>query len=142
MGYDNNNNNLLVKLSCIFADNIPSTVTQQQLSKGTNLCKNLKWSFSAWLTHFILRFLYILGCSGPWCGISKQIILPDMISFEKGAHFSASLKFQTWFVNDTHIKLGILEQFKGKTKTDWVYHFYCLWISALKYLNIMSIFLK
>ena len=38
MGYDNNN--LLVKLSCIFADNIPSTVKQQQLLKGTKLCKN------------------------------------------------------------------------------------------------------
>ena len=29
------------------------------------LGKNLNLSFSTWLTHLILRFLYILGCSGP-----------------------------------------------------------------------------
>ena len=27
--------------------------------------KNVKSSFSTWLTHLTLRFLYILGCSGP-----------------------------------------------------------------------------
>ena len=30
--------------------------------------KNLKSSFSKWLTHLTLRFLYILGCSGSQCG--------------------------------------------------------------------------
>ena len=30
--------------------------------------KNLKSSFSTRLTHLTLRFLYILGCSGPRCG--------------------------------------------------------------------------
>ena len=30
--------------------------------------KNVKSSFSTWLTHFSLRCLYILGCSGPRCG--------------------------------------------------------------------------
>ena len=32
--------------------------------------KNLNLSFSTWLTHLILRFLYIFGCSGPWCAIA------------------------------------------------------------------------
>jgi hypothetical protein len=31
-------------------------------------CKNLKSSFSTWLTHLSLRFLYILGWSGPQWG--------------------------------------------------------------------------
>ena len=31
--------------------------------------KNLNWSFSTWLRHLTLRFLYILGFSGPQCGI-------------------------------------------------------------------------
>ena len=42
-------------------------------------CKNLKSSFSTWLTHLPLRFLYILGWSGPWCaapGIPSSAI-PD-----------------------------------------------------------------
>ena len=30
--------------------------------------KNLISSFSTWLTHLNLRFLYILGCTGPWWG--------------------------------------------------------------------------
>ena len=41
--------------------------------------KNLKSSFSTWLTHLPLRFLYILGWSGPWCaapGIPSSAI-PD-----------------------------------------------------------------
>ena len=29
--------------------------------------KNLKSSFFTWLTHLTLRFLYIVGCSGPRC---------------------------------------------------------------------------
>ena len=29
--------------------------------------KNVKSSFSTWLTHLNLRFLYILGCSSPRC---------------------------------------------------------------------------
>ena len=29
--------------------------------------KNVKSSFSTWLTHLTLRFLYILGCFGPRC---------------------------------------------------------------------------
>ena len=36
--------------------------------------KNLKSSFlhSTWHTHLTQRFLYILGCSGPWCGIAAR----------------------------------------------------------------------
>ena len=34
--------------------------------------KNLKSSFSTWLTHLTLRFLYILGCSGPRCGLTSK----------------------------------------------------------------------
>ena len=30
--------------------------------------KKLNSSFSLWLTHLTPRFLYLLGCSGPWCG--------------------------------------------------------------------------
>ena len=29
--------------------------------------KNLKSSFFTWLTHLTMRFLYIIGCSGPRC---------------------------------------------------------------------------
>ena len=32
--------------------------------------RNLKSSFSTWLTHLTLWFLYILGCSGPGCAIA------------------------------------------------------------------------
>ena len=38
--------------------------------------KNLKSSFSTcmpWLTHLTLRFLYILGCSGPMCATLAQL---------------------------------------------------------------------
>ena len=35
--------------------------------------KNLKSSFSTWLTHLTLRFLYIIGCSGPRCAASFNI---------------------------------------------------------------------
>ena len=34
--------------------------------------KNVKSSFSTWLTHLTLRFLYILGCSGPRCGTPRD----------------------------------------------------------------------
>ena len=36
-------------------------------------CKNLKSSFSTWLTHLTLRFLYIIGCSGPRCGVELEL---------------------------------------------------------------------
>ena len=36
--------------------------------------KNLKLSFCTWLTDLTLRFLYILGCSGPRCVVWGQPI--------------------------------------------------------------------
>ena len=38
-----------------------------QKKKSVLFCKNLKSSFSTWPTHLSLRFLYILGWSGPRC---------------------------------------------------------------------------
>ena len=35
--------------------------------------KNLKSSFSTWLTHLTLRFLYFFGCSGPRCAMPFQL---------------------------------------------------------------------
>jgi hypothetical protein len=34
--------------------------------------KNIKSSFSTWLTHLTLRFLYFLGCSGPRCASTTK----------------------------------------------------------------------
>ena len=44
--------------------------------------KNLKSSFSTWLTHthLPLRFLYILGSSGPWC-----VVAICLLSLKKNA---------------------------------------------------------
>ena len=38
--------------------------------------KNLWLSFSTWFAHLNLRFLYILGCSGPWCGRPNSWLSP------------------------------------------------------------------
>ena len=40
--------------------------------------KNLKSSFSTWLTHWIMRFLYILGCSDPRCGLAGRHLTHHM----------------------------------------------------------------
>ena len=40
--------------------------------------KNLKSSFSTWLTHLTQRFLYVLGCYGPRCGGSSPVWPPDL----------------------------------------------------------------
>ena len=42
------------------------------------LCKNLNSSFSTWLTHLTLRFLYILGCSGLLCA-SYCLVKPGLL---------------------------------------------------------------
>ena len=49
--------------------------------------KNLKSSFSTWLTHLILRFLYIIGCSGPRCGSGCSGRLPSYPTLSKRPKF-------------------------------------------------------
>ena len=55
--------------------------------------KNLKSSFSTWLTHLTLRFLYILGCSGPQCGGGHTRVRITEESFIECVYFLFSVIF-------------------------------------------------
>ena len=42
--------------------------------------KNVESSFSTWLTHLTLRFLYIFGCSGPRCAAAAVALVLKVVS--------------------------------------------------------------
>ena len=56
-----------LNLFCIRA-NLRIKCVNEPKNVSVSFYKNLESSFSTWLTHLTLRFLYFLGCSGPRCG--------------------------------------------------------------------------
>ena len=63
------------------------------------LWKNLNLSFSTWLTHLILRFLYILCCSGPRCDTTRIIQIAFLHSNINVKLFSIENKPQGVVIN-------------------------------------------
>ena len=94
--------------------------------------KNLKLSFSTWLTHLTLRFLNILGCSGPWWSMD-QISCANSIAYLVARHGDAGVhhfdvghsSLVQWsivrkqFVEKLVSSTGLKEQAKGISKVDW-----------------------
>ena len=73
-------------------------------------CKNLKSRFSTLLLHLTLRFLYILGCSGPGCGTSERL---GMITFILSYTdiFSSHILDKRWVKLIVKVRMTLKSQF-------------------------------
>ena len=56
--------------------------------------KNVKSSISIWLTHLTLRFLYILGCSGPRC-----VVRMNDCAQARSSRPKSIVEFVWWTIN-------------------------------------------
>ena len=52
--------------------NLPIKCLTETKNVSVLFYKNFKSSFSTWLTHLTLRFLYKMRHSGPWCGAARH----------------------------------------------------------------------
>jgi hypothetical protein len=118
-------------LSCTIA-NLRIKCVSETKNVSVLFYKNLKSSFSTWLTHLTQKFLYILGCSGPECAAAavlrtemsqKTVQELVLVRVEKFLQFHFIMKYKQlrYYIKMTWNLLRWL-------RFCWVFCWVCKWL--------------